>query len=450
MARNSRYGLARLFAAPTHAMSVASCRPWLNATTSDSAVTGPPNVTPAAHDGRSTCGNVKSTCPGRRSPNNTWRRTRTTMIAHPKRTKLPNVRAHGACGRRAATTIHATPTSNPNSSGFVVRNAAVASASAQIHHASGCSERGLTKRAGDGAAPRPRPPHRARSATPRRRSRPPARRRTSRAPGGAAIPPEVSATTTRSNPTAASATVVEDRPRVRSLRWAGAPWPSSVDADGRGDGTGRGYGARRLQARSTGVVAAGVDGGVVAPGCGAVVPETAGRVVVGVVCGMQIAAAIAGPRGGGSVGSPVPSVANASPRPCPGRRAATPGRSSSTTTCRRCRESTTSTRSARSCARRIPIAGARRSRTTTPPRCTAAAVCPSSDGTRREERRAVVARARGHAHRAHRRPAPGVDDDRDVHVPGRAGASHRAAAQRRRQRERDERGCLRARAIDGS
>ena len=109
-----------------------------------------------------TCGSVNSTCPGSRSPKRICNTSRTTMMARPKRRNEPNVRPHGARGRRAATTSHATATRSASSSGSVVRNAAVPSASAQIHHASGWSERGLTTAPGSGAGPRTRPRRRAR------------------------------------------------------------------------------------------------------------------------------------------------------------------------------------------------------------------------------------------------------------------------------------------------
>ena len=61
-------------------------------------VTGPPMLTPSAHDGRGTWGRVNRTWPGRRFPNRITRTTRSTMTTRPSRRKTTSERDHGADG----------------------------------------------------------------------------------------------------------------------------------------------------------------------------------------------------------------------------------------------------------------------------------------------------------------------------------------------------------------
>ena len=87
-----------------------------------------------------------------------------------------NDSAHGASVRRASTVTHATRTSSTSSQGFVVREAAAASPSAQIHQAAGCRSRGSVLMSHPPVArPGPRPPRRAAGPRRSRRGAPPGR-----------------------------------------------------------------------------------------------------------------------------------------------------------------------------------------------------------------------------------------------------------------------------------
>src|ERR1035437_472849 len=119
----------------------ANRRPSTAAWSTDSRVTGPPMLTPAAHPGNGTCGRGKSTWPGSRYPNTTWTTTRMTITIRPNRKKTARERDHGAAERRAATPNTTTTAMNANSLGFVVRTAATPMVAAHTHHAAGWSVR---------------------------------------------------------------------------------------------------------------------------------------------------------------------------------------------------------------------------------------------------------------------------------------------------------------------
>ena len=128
------------------ASRIPSCSPY----TRSPVYTGPPITTPAKRSGSPIVGRVNSSCPEEPVPNTTWVATRITTTMAPRMRKAVKERAHGAAGRRAATTAPDAQMRAVSTSGLVVREAAVASPSAQSHHAPGCSHRAgaRTPRAG--------------------------------------------------------------------------------------------------------------------------------------------------------------------------------------------------------------------------------------------------------------------------------------------------------------
>src|SRR5450759_1428775 len=98
-------------------------------------------LTPSAHGGRGTWGNVNNTWPGNRLPKMTWITTRMTMTTRPNRKNTISERDHGAAVLRAETTKAVTEAMSTNSSGLVVLMAAPARQPAHSHQAAGCSAR---------------------------------------------------------------------------------------------------------------------------------------------------------------------------------------------------------------------------------------------------------------------------------------------------------------------
>ena len=253
-------------------------------------MTGPPTLTPAAHDGSCAWGRPNSSWPGSRTPNAAWNTSRATTSAAPSLANEPNERAHGASGRRAVTTNQATTTSRASSSGFVVRSAVAPSSNAHNHHASGWSERRWTQ-----AISPPRPRRRATTPAP-----PPINARSpippTRPTGDPAPPPSVVCTS------AAATDAKPDDPVLVGRGSALSPLDEPLDAT---DGSGPvGSGA---------AVVAGTAAAVAGSPGGAAVVATVVAVGPVVAVGAQVAAGSALARGGGSSGFALPSACQRQP-----------------------------------------------------------------------------------------------------------------------------------------
>ena len=176
-----------------------------------------------------------------------------------------NARAHGASVRRAATTMPATARISASSSGLVVRLAAVARPSAQIHHAIGCSVRGSRAAASEWLMPRAAGGcgsiERGADADARRPARPRASRRT-----GEPEPRARQPCRRRGRSTMRGTVVDADERRRSSSTWS---WTSARCASVVDDGRRRWLSARGdvvvvTAAATTGIVGGGAVGGTVA------------------------------------------------------------------------------------------------------------------------------------------------------------------------------------------
>ena len=147
--RSSSRGSASMLAAAAVARSVVNHSPAQSAATSPPVVTGPPMATPAVHCGSGIVGTVNSTRPALvASPKTSPNAIRMATVATPirrKATKSVRVAAETFPYRRAKATVAVSATSSSTcSTGFEVREAAIATPAAHVHATTGWIEAGRT------------------------------------------------------------------------------------------------------------------------------------------------------------------------------------------------------------------------------------------------------------------------------------------------------------------
>ena len=155
--RSTSRGLASEFAAPNASSTTARRSPPLSAERSPSTVTGPPMLTPSAHEGIGSDGSETSTWPGTRWPKITWSTTRRTMTIAATRAKVPSGLGPPDRSASASVTTQSTPASKRSRSGLEVLSAAMASPADQSHQATAWGRRSRFTPCSDGGARARRP-----------------------------------------------------------------------------------------------------------------------------------------------------------------------------------------------------------------------------------------------------------------------------------------------------